>query len=153
MKRILILLLSLTLCLGGLTACGNDDRNDTGNPGSSVTDGGTSGRDDGVLDGDAGAPDGSTGGDVNGNGSGSMPDGALNNGTVGENPAASRDDAGSGDGAASSGRAAHSSARTADDETLFRAASYRQMLRNARVHDGDGILTDGENALTPGILH
>ena len=29
-------------------------------------------------------------------------------------------------------------------------ASYDQMLRNARVHDGDGDLTDWENSVTPG---
>lgn len=40
-----------------------------------------------------------------------------------------------------------------EDESLFRAASYEQMVRNARVHDTDGILTDGENSLTPGVAH
>lgn len=29
-------------------------------------------------------------------------------------------------------------------------ASYDQMVRNGSVHDADGILTDGENAHTPG---
>ena len=46
------------------------------------------------------------------------------------------------------------SGRTAAQrETLFRPASYRQMLRNAQVHDRDGDLRDGENSVTPGILH
>ena len=46
------------------------------------------------------------------------------------------------------------SGRTAAQrETLFRPASYRQMLRNAQVHDRDGNLRDGENSVTPGILH
>ncbi len=40
-----------------------------------------------------------------------------------------------------------------EDESLFRAASYEQMVRNAKVHDTDGILTDGENSLTPGVAH
>jgi hypothetical protein len=33
---------------------------------------------------------------------------------------------------------------TTDDETF--GVSYEQMLRNAHVHDSDGILTDGENS-------
>ncbi|MEG2221585.1 MAG: hypothetical protein RRY95_02545, partial [Oscillospiraceae bacterium] len=37
--------------------------------------------------------------------------------------------------------------------TRLRPASYEQMLRNAHVHDVDGYLKDGENAVTPGILH
>lgn len=40
-----------------------------------------------------------------------------------------------------------------EDESLFRAASYEQMVRNAKIHDTDGILTDGENSLTPGVAH
>ena len=30
------------------------------------------------------------------------------------------------------------------------ATSYDQMVRNGSVHDTDGILTDGENAHSPG---
>ncbi len=37
------------------------------------------------------------------------------------------------------------------EEKLFRMASFEQMIENAKVHDTDGILTDGENATTPGI--
>ena len=85
-----------------------------------------------------------------GNGSGSMPEGALNNGTVGENPADSRNDA---DTSSDAARAGRTSTCTTEGETLFRPASYRQMLRNARVHDLDGDLTDGENSVTPGVLH
>ncbi|WP_312636156.1 hypothetical protein [Oscillibacter sp.] len=32
----------------------------------------------------------------------------------------------------------------------IRSTTYEQMLRNARVHDRDGFLLDGENAVTPG---
>ena len=146
MKQLLILLLSLTLCLGGLTACGGDRRDDTTNPGGSVTDPDGSLTDDPAEN--PSAPNasqpngGSAAGDPSGNGSGSMPEGALNNGTVGENPAASQDSDG-----ARSGRTA------AQRETLFRPASYRQMLRNAQVHDRDGKLWDGENSVTPGVRH
>lgn len=41
-------------------------------------------------------------------------------------------------------------ATTQRSNQLLRGASYEQMLRNARVHDRDGDLTDGENAMTPG---
>ena len=34
--------------------------------------------------------------------------------------------------------------------TLIHGATYGQMLRNARVHDRDGFLLDGENAVTSG---
>lgn len=34
-----------------------------------------------------------------------------------------------------------------------RGATYGQMLRNARVHDTDGYLLDGENAVTPGAAY
>ena len=152
MKQLLILLLSLTLCLGGLTACGTDKRDDAAdnNSGSGSVidpDGSLMDPEDDVRD-NPSAPNasqpngGSAGSDPSGNGSASMPEGALNNGTVGENPAASQDSDG-----ARSGRTA------AQRETLFRPASYRQMLRNAQVHDRDGNLRDGENGVTPGILH
>ena len=41
-------------------------------------------------------------------------------------------------------------ANTANQSTVIRGATYGQMLRNGRVHDTNGILTDGENAVTPG---
>ena len=149
MKQLLILLLSLTLCLGGLTACGTDQRDDAANNSGSGSvidpDGSLMDPEDDILE-NPSAPNasqpngGSAGSDPSGNGSGSTPEGALNNGTVGENPAASSD-------GARSGRTA------AQHETLFRPASYRQMLRNAQVHDRDGKLWDGENSVTPGVKH
>ena len=43
------------------------------------------------------------------------------------------------------------SALTRNSSTsLMKGASYKQMLRNAMVHDTDGDLTDHENACTPG---
>lgn len=36
------------------------------------------------------------------------------------------------------------------DDLADSGASYDQMVRNGSVHDTDGILTDGENAHTPG---
>ena len=156
MKQLLILLLSLTLCLGGLTACGTDQRDDAAdnNSGSGSVidpDGSLMDPEDDVLD-NPSAPNasqpngGSAGSDPSGNGSASMPEGALNNGTVGENPASSSG-ADSSDGARSGRTAAR------QEDALFRPASYRQMLRNAQVHDRDGNLRDGENSVTPGILH
>lgn len=148
MKQLLILLLSLTLCLGGLTACGGDKKTDPGTNSGSVTD-----PDGSLMDPEDDVPDnpsapnasqpngGSAGSDPSGNGSGSTPEGTLNNGTVGENPADSRGDADSSDGARS-GRTA------ARHETLFRPAGCRQMFRSTLVHD-----QGGENSVAPGILH
>ena len=152
MKQLLILLLSLTLCLGGLTACGTDKRDDAAdnNSGSGSVidpDGSLMDPEDDILE-NPSAPNasqpngGSAGSDPSGNGSASMPEGALNNGTVGENPAASSNDG------ARSGRTA-----AGREDALFRPASYRQMLRNAQVHDRDGKLWDGENSVTPGVKH
>ena len=115
MKQLLILLLSLTLCLGGLTACGGDKKTDPGTNSGSGS----------VID-----PDGSLM---------DPEDDILEHPSA---PNASQDSDG-----ARSGRTA------AQRETLFRPASYRQMLRNAQVHDRDGNLRDGENSVTPGILH
>ena len=149
MKQFLILLLSLTLCLGALTACGEDKRNDAPNGSGSGSvidpDGSLMDPENNVTE-DPSAPNasqpngGSAAGDPSGNGSGSMPEGALNNGTVGENPADSS--------GARSGRTA-----AAGREAIFRPASYGQMLRNAQVHDRDGKLWDGENSVTPGVKH
>ncbi|WP_369283109.1 hypothetical protein [Oscillibacter sp. GMB15532] len=36
------------------------------------------------------------------------------------------------------------------DSGVIRSTTYGQMLRNARVHDRDGFLLDGENSVTPG---
>ncbi len=36
------------------------------------------------------------------------------------------------------------------DSGVIRSNTYGQMLRNARVHDRDGFLLDGENAVSPG---
>lgn len=36
---------------------------------------------------------------------------------------------------------------------VSKPASFDQMVRNARVHDRDGILTDFENSVTPGSTH
>ena len=54
----------------------------------------------------------------------------------------------------SKGTAAAQTSRTsAAGESLFRVASFDQMIRNAKVHDEDGNLTDLENSITPGIMH
>lgn len=112
MKRILILLLTLTLSLP-LAACGGEEQA----PGGSA-----------VLPGaDSAAPDVS------------LPEEeAPGYDAREEDPAESGGD---------------DLARAAESETLFRLAGLKQMAENARVHDKDGILTDGENSLTPGIRH
>lgn len=42
---------------------------------------------------------------------------------------------------------------TTNQPSVVRGATYEQMLRNARVHDTNGFLRDGENAVTPGTLY
>lgn len=36
--------------------------------------------------------------------------------------------------------------------SLIRGASFDQMIRNGRVHDRDGNLSDFENSVTPGVM-
>ncbi len=44
-------------------------------------------------------------------------------------------------------------AQNGTNGSVIRGATYGQMLRNARVHDKDGFLLDGENAVTPGAAY
>ena len=99
MKQLLILLLSLTLCLGGLTACGTDKRDDAAdnNSGSGSVidpDGSLMDPEDDVRD-NPSAPNasqpngGSAGSDPRGTGRARLPAGARNNGPVGGSPAGS----------------------------------------------------------------
>lgn len=174
MKKAALIAAALTLILS-LAACGNRDNNDAGNPpdqnnasGSNATDG----RDDYGQESydryDAGSSV-TGGGTASGNGSsnGSMTNGS---GTTGNNSAAN------GSGTANNGSTAAnndsgSTARSEVGNDLRRAAdgvgdavtgmvdegrdaltrttsttTFQRMLDNARVHDTDGVLTDGENS-------
>lgn len=139
MKRTFALLLSVMMALA-VTACGKDDNAATsgagsGSAGSSVNDGAGSsvngGSGSGVLDDGNRVDDGAPGTDA-GAADDSMT--GLKNGDAGA-PDSSNDLTGS---------------TSVPQRGTLEGATYGQMLRNGQVHDRDGYLLDGENAVTPG---
>ena len=156
MKRALAVLCSVALLALILTACGTGKDNTTGGNVSNGDYGSGSASPDDTISGDT------------------TPDAIPDNGTTdSKNPSTDENDMASDlekdaktgmddlkDGVEDAARdvkdAVDGAARSTEpkeDESLFRAASYEQMVRNAKVHDTDGILTDGENSLTPGVAH
>lgn len=129
MNKMFALLLATLMATFALTGCGNDKDNGTASRAmdNGVTDNGAI--DDGVMD------NGMTGTDlapVTPDPSDSlMNEGALN-----------------ADGTVNNRTVNNGTANTA-----VRGATYEQMLRNGTVHDTDGILTDHENAMTPGTAY
>lgn len=157
MKRALAVLFSVALLALVLTACGTGKDNNTGSHSASNGDYNT----DSAAPGDAvlgdttpdAIPDNGTtdNKDQTTDGSDMTSDLEHDTKTAVDNledgvEDAARDVKDAVDGAARS-------TEPKEDESLFRAASYEQMVRNAKVHDTDGILTDGENSLTPGVAH
>lgn len=147
MKRTLTLLLSGLLALS-LTACGENKNDNPVNHGSaSVTDNAN-----GALDGGAGS------GAVTDNNI--APGDGVNNGTGSASGVLPGDN---GLGLEHNGTGAPNDPLTGTNNTngttsavpqsSIRGATYGQMLRNARVHDRDGNLHDGENAVTPGTRY
>lgn len=65
------------------------------------------------------------------------PSTALENGKVQKSPTAQE---------------SRSARQQSGGDSLLPGATYEEMLRNARVHDRDGDLSDGENAVTPGTV-
>ena len=152
--RTLLLALLLTL---SLTACGgggkqtNDENNgatrgETGSDssGNNTSDSAMGGSSD--MDSDNGGK-GTAGSDNNNRTSGSSD---ANGGTV----------AGDIDGKGDSLLDPSSGANSQDGGNAvpqshggWKPASFDQMVRNGKVHDKDGILTDFENSVTPGSSH
>lgn len=147
MKRTFALLLCAMLALG-VSACGGD-RNSAAN-GSAVTENGTA--DNGGVQPEA---NGNTAVPEPGDSASEsiLPDENLPGGTAdsptdgltGEPLRPDGDLAGAADTARPSG-----GENAVQQSTVIHGATYGQMLRNARVHDRDGFLLDGENAVTPG---
>ncbi len=147
MKRTFALLLCAMLALG-VSACGGD-RNSAAN-GSAVTENGTA--DNGGVQPEA---NGNTAVPEPGDGASEsiLPDENLPGGTAdsptdgltGEPLRPDGDLAGTADTARPSGGES-----AVQQSTVIHGATYGQMLRNARVHDRDGFLLDGENAVTSG---
>lgn len=159
MKRTLAVLFATALLVFTLAGCGTDKEATNGNGSASVGDTGN-GSSDSKDQGSGGANnDGGniiTGTDEPGDGQNGTDDSALEPGDGALNGETGAGDTGltNNGGNKDANSAAARSYRTAGtDDTLFHGASYNQMVRNARVHDADGILTDGENSLTPGVAH
>ena len=129
MKRQFALLLASALLVFALTACGGDDKaasHDSGEQntaGESIQDAG-----DNIAD---------AGEDI------------LDAGKDVLDPDDNRDTADRDDHTALTDGTT-SSEGTATKQSGRVGVSYGQMLRNARVHDTDGFLKDGENAVSPG---
>ena len=146
----LLLTLSLTACGGGGTQT-NDENNsvtsgETGSDssGNNTSDSAMGGSSD--MDSDNGGK-GTAGSDNNNRTSGSSD---ANGGTV----------AGDIDGKGDSLLDPSSGANSQDGGNAvpqshggWKPASFDQMVRNGKVHDKDGILTDFENSVTPGSSH
>ena len=137
MKRQFGLLLASVLLVFALTACGGDgkdashDSGDQNTAGDSLEDAG-----DAILD---------AGDDILDAGEDILDPNDKDHADSGRDPADRHED----------------DALTGGDPTVEDAVtkqsgrigvSYGQMLRNARVHDTDGFLKDGENAVSPDAL-
>ena len=137
MKRQFGLLLASVLLVFALTACGGDDK-DTSHDSGDQNTAGDSLEDAGDAIQDAGYDILDAGEDI-------LDPNDKDHADSGRDPADRHED----------------DALTGGDPTVEDAVtkqsgrigvSYGQMLRNARVHDTDGFLKDGENAVSPDAL-
>lgn len=140
MKRQFALLLASALLVFALTACGGDDKDASHDSGEQNT-AGESIQDAGDNIADAGEDILDAGKDV------LDPD--DNRDSQADLPETDRDTADRDDHTALTDGTT-SSEGTATKQSGRVGVSYGQMLRNARVHDTDGFLKDGENAVSPG---
>lgn len=130
MKRTLALLSAVLLAVS-LTACGNDQKNDSNNANDAVIDGtdGKENTNDGIM-GDMAQSTEDAVQDV-GNGVKDAVDGVEQ-------------------GVSDMTNTAENAGKAMKRSVEEGGVSYGEMLDNARVHDTDGDLTDHENAVTPG---
>ena len=140
MKRQFALLLASALLVFALTACGGDDKDASHDRGEQNT-AGESIQDAGDNIADAGEDILDAGKDV------LDPD--DNRDSQADLPETDRDTADRDDHTALTDGTT-STEGTATKQSGRVGVSYGQMLRNARVHDTDGFLKDGENAVSPG---
>ena len=142
MKRQFALLLTSVLLVFALTACGGDDKDASHSTGEQNT-AGDSIQDAGDNIADAGQDILDAGEDILDPNDHNGTDNGTDRNDADRDNADLRDDSALTDGStATEGTAAMQSDRA--------GVSYGQMLRNARVHDTDGFLKDGENAVSPG---
>ncbi len=154
MKRTFALLLTALLALS-LTGCGSNKDNNAGSttPDNSVNDSGTG----------SNTATGSGSNTATGTGLTKSADGRrVDNGATGTTANAAdnsmlgleNDGAGAPQSAVlKDGTNATAATQNGTTNNVIRGATYGQMLRNARVHDRDGYLLDGENAVTPGAAY
>jgi hypothetical protein len=150
MKKAIALLLAALVTLFGLTACGTDQTDrDTSNPpmangsadNNSTVDSSTSAqRAAKSKDAEESAEESAMTSDAKSaeNASGNQSDKSA---------------AGSASTKSANQTGVKKTATAVRGTELLQPASYGQMLRNARVHDADGFLRDGENSVTPGALY
>ena len=159
MIKHLTLLLTATLLVFNLTACGcsAEGSGSTGNndsTGSAVVGGETSGTTEDSASSSTGTSNGEPGSGTGGSSGNDSTSGGSQNGSSG----------GSGEAGANTGDSLLEDAQDAvndgindakdalDGSSKAGGVSFRQMVRNARVHDTDGDLTDGENSRSDGKL-
>ena len=164
MKRAAIFVVAAAMVLS-LAACGNrDNKNQNGNNGSSNSgmvgnnNGSNSGsnHDNGANNNMGGNNNGSanngglTGNNGIGNNGSSLNNGSANNSGTANNSGSGRsvgdDLRRAADGVGDAAEDLWYDGRRAVDDLTHSTSSFQRMLDNARVHDTDGILTDGENS-------
>lgn len=145
MKRMFALLLIAMLALS-VAACGSSKDEGLNGSGSGSQSAGN-----GALSGGAGS---SEGGAASSNGATSGENGLTNGDGApgGEKNGLTGGDAITGAGSDLENGMNSGAAATPQRGEALPGATYGQMLRNARVHDRDGFLKDGENAVTPGTI-
>lgn len=114
------LLLALTLALS-LTGCTRKDNSNTDLPNNGTANNGTT--NNGTMNGGTNSGDGTIG-----NGSDSSARNRYGDGSYAQ--------------------PGSNGATSSDSYDTLPGRSYEQMLRDGRVHDSDGFLTDGENSVT-----
>lgn len=156
MKRTFALLLTALLTLS-MTACGSYNSGSTTNrtPDNSVND-------NGVLGGGTSSKT-ATGTSVTKNVSGNRVDNGApgTNANAADNSMLGLENDGVGapksavlkNGANTTTATTTTTTQNGTTGSVIRGTTYGQMLRNARVHDRDGFLLDGENAVTPGAAY
>lgn len=127
MKRTLALLFSALMLAGALSGCGTTDKDDNSTANGS----------------------GSLANDVQG----TTTDSNYADNNISSTPNESTVDDDRTDVPQTGTTSGTTSANTTTQRAVIRGTTYGQMLRNARVHDADGDLTDGENAVTPGSAY
>ena len=152
----LTLLLTAALLVFNLTACGCSAKDSgsttTGQETTGTTEDSTS-PNTGTSNGEAGAGTGSTSGSTSG---GSQNGASGGSGEAGSNTGGTANSDSTGSLLEDAGDALKDGANDVKDaldgSSKAGGVSFRQMVRNARVHDTDGDLTDGENSRSDGKL-